>query len=542
MKKKIAIIGSVLVLAAGAAVAIYMTVRPGDVTMTMGGGTVIISTVSRGDLRQVVTANGNVELERVEPVYSSAEGETRLRVAEVLVEVGDQVEEGQTIVTYDIEEALNELNRQINRSQINLENQRLSLQTQTLGPTPQDQRSLREQIYSAQEGIVRAEESIIERRNDIVTANNDIVNANNRINDQRQMLENARRAYDQAKSEVEVNSRILALGGITQHTFNEIVQAADNRRVELESAEIDLANRLLELENSRNALEASERALESAERALESAERSLESAEINYSLTVDPLSSESARLQHAQAVNSLALMQHDHEALLEQRERLISETVSHIGGTVMEVEVTVGAQVTGQSKLVDIADFSNLIVTAQIREVDAPQVFVGQSVTMTSAGLAGKVYNGTVTRVSPTAISRQAQTGTEIVVPIEISVDNPDDQLRPGFSVDIEIVLVESLDTVNISLMSVMQDFETGQEYVMVNENGILRRRYITRGITTALDVEILEGLEEGDVIVLTPTPMMQDGDSLPEDAIEAGFPMGMDAVPGGGGGVIRIN
>ena len=527
MKKKI-IIGVVALALAGVAAFIVLSPTTDSAMMAMGANTIVISTVNRGDLRQVVTANGSVELERIEPVYSSVEYGTRLRVAEVLVEVGDYVTVGQTIVTYDVEHARNNIDREISNSQIALENQRLSIQAQTLGPTPLVQRDLREQLYAAQEGIVNAEELIIDRHNNIVNANND-------INDQRQRLENARRAHDQAMSEVEVNSRILALGGITQHMFDEIVQAADNRRTELESAQIDLANGLLALENA-------ERALETAERGLETAQRGLEYAELNYSLTIDPLSTESARIQHAQALNNLALAQAAHNALLEERDRLISETVSHVSGTVMDVEVTVGAQVQGTSKLIDVADFSNLIVTAMIREVDAPQVFVGQNVTMTSAGLPGMIYNGTVTRVSPTATYRQAHTGMEIVVPIEISVDNPDDQLRPGFSVDIEIVLVESTDTVSISLMSIMQDFETGQEYVMlVDENNILRRRDITRGLTTALEVEVLEGLEEGDVIILTPTPVMQDGDLLPEDAVEAGgFEMGAGEPGGGGGAVVR--
>ena len=527
MKKKI-IIGVAALALAGVGAFVIFSPAAETTMMAMGANTVVITTVNRSDLRQVVTANGSVELERIEPVFSSAEGETRLRVAEVLVEVGDYVTEGQTIVTYDIEEALINIDRQISDSQISLENQRLSIQAQTLGPTPQDHRNLRNQIYSAQDGIIRAEEAIIDAEEMIIDRRNDIDN-------RRQNLENTRRDYEQALVEAEVNSRILALGGITQHQFDAIMQNAENMRLELANAEIALANSMLALENA-------ERALDTAKRGLETAQRGLADAELNYTLTIDPLATETARIQHTQALNSLALAQSAHNALLEQRDRLISETVSHVSGTVMEVEVTVGAQVTGASKLIDVADFSNLIVTAEIREVDAPQVFVGQSVTMTSAGLADVVYNGTVTRVSPTATTRQAQMGVEIVVPIEISVDNPDDQLRPGFSVDIEIVLVESENTVSISLMSVMQDFETGQEYViLVDENNILRRRDITRGLTTALEVEVLEGLEEGDVIILTPTPMMQDGDLLPEDAVEAGgFGMGAGGQGDGGGAVVR--
>ena len=528
MKMKI-IIGCVVAAAAVGGGVMYFTNTPGGDAMMMAGvNTVVTSTVPRGDLRQVVTANGMVELERIEPIYSSAQGETRLRVAEVLVEVGDHVVEGQPIVTYDIEDALLDINRQIRQSEIELTNESLSLQARAVGPSPQEYINLRNAVFTAQEGIVSAEEDIIARQIAIDDASNDIAN-------QRQAIETSRRAYEQAMVEVDVNSRILTLGGISRHAFDEIVQDAEDKRLALSNAEIDLNNLM-------QSLETSERALETAQRGLDTAHRGLADAQMNYMISAEPLSTESERIQHAQASNSFQLSRERHNVLLEERERLISQTVSHTSGMVTEVEVTVGAQVTGTSKLVEVADFSNLIVTAEIREVDAPQVFVGQSVTMTSAGLMGMVYTGTVSRVSPTATTRQAQMGTEIVVPIEISVDNPDEQLRPGFSVDIEIVLVESLDTASVSLMSILQDFETGQEYVLViDETNILRRRDITRGITTALEIEVLEGLEGGERIILTPTPMMQDGDPLPEDAVDGGGFMGgaADGQAGGGGGMV---
>ncbi|MCL2618237.1 MAG: efflux RND transporter periplasmic adaptor subunit [Defluviitaleaceae bacterium] len=542
MKKKFVFIGLAAAAAVGAFVVFgtnIVNVGTHDAMMAMGGGTVITTDVGRSDLRQVVSANGRVELERVEPIYSSAEGETRLRVAEVHVQVGDEVEEGQTIVTYDIEEAMLSITREISNSQIRLENQRLSIQAQNLGPTDTEHRGLRNQVYSAQDGILRAEESIIDAQERIADRHNDIYN-------QRQNLENARREYEQARIELEVSSRILALGGITRHEFDAMTQNTDNLRIRAANAETDLQNSILNLETA-------ERALEAAERGLETAERGLEDAEAHYEQQMSPLTTESARISHQQMLNDLALSESNHRALLEQRDRLISETVSHTSGTVIAVEVSVGAQVTGTSKLVEIADFSRLMVEAEIREVDAPQVFVGQSVSMTSAGIAGTVYNGTVTRVSPTATTRQAQTGVEVVVPIEVSVDNPDEHLRPGFSVDIEIIMVESPDTVNIPVMAIMMDFETGAEYVMlIDEQNILRRRDITRGISTALDVEVLEGLEAGDRIVLTPTPMMQDGDPLPDDIFDGGGAMqgngggGMAVRRGGGGGgggvVIRTN
>ncbi|MCL2616715.1 MAG: efflux RND transporter periplasmic adaptor subunit [Defluviitaleaceae bacterium] len=529
--KKIAI-GCVVVALAGGGYAWYSASTPNDVAMMMAGtGTVVTSTVTRGDMRQVVTANGSVELERVEPIYSSAQGETRLRVAEVLVEVGDYVVEGQPIVTYDIEESLIDIDRRIRQSAIRLENQRMSLRDMTAGPSEQEYRQLRGRVYSAIDSVMRAENLIIE-------AQAVVADRESRINTARREIENTQRTYNQEQAKLAANQQIFALGGITRDELEQNAADVEDARQAVTDAQIALDTLFVDIEGE-------DRAYAALHRDFQDALRNLANEELAYELGTQPLSTPNEQTAHTIATNDFELAQIDHNSLLEERERLISETVSHTSGMVTEVEVSVGAQVTGTSKLIEVADFSNLVVTAEVREADAPQVFVGQSVTMTSAGIAGTVYTGTVIRVSPTAITRQAQMGNEIVVPIEISVDNPDQQLRPGFSVDLEIVMVESLDTVSVSLMSVMQDFETGQEYVMlIDDNDILRRRDITRGISTTLDIEVLDGLEGHERIVLTPNPMMQDGDPLPEDAVEGGsFMMGGGDSQGGsgGGGGVRI-
>lgn len=522
-KKKLMICG-ILVIGLGAAgfwAASATGLGRADTAMG-GAGTVVLQEVMRGDMRQAVTANGTVELASIEPIYSSAHGETRLRVAEVLVEVGDFVEAGQPIVLYDIEEELISLNDQIASSAISMENQRLGLVAGALGPSPTEYISLVNGIRTAEEGIRTAEEGV-------ETARTSIANTINQIQARESEIDQARRTYEQNLANLSVNRQLLAIGGITQQAYDELAQTVENNRQSVNAAENALDGLILQLE-------ANERAYDTAVRGVQTAIIALETAQVNYNIQTQPLSTERAQVERAQAQNSFASTQANHAALVERRNRLTTETSAHAEGTVTEVEVTQGAQVTGTSVLVRVADFSELIVTAQIREFDSPHVYVGQSAVMTTDALPGSVYTGTVIFVSPTATTRQATVGQEIVVPIRIRVDNPDEQLRPGYSVDLELVLEESEAALMVSLMSVIQNPETGQDFVFVVEGDSIRQRYITRGLTTALEVEVVDGLEEGDVIILTPTPYMQDGDPVPEDAIMGGM-QGMGGPAGGAGG-----
>jgi HlyD family secretion protein len=109
--------------------------------------------------------------------------------------------------------------------------------------------------------------------------------------------------------------------------------------------------------------------------------------------------------------------------------------------------------------------------------------------------------------------------GTEVVVAIRIVVENPDEMLRPGYSVDLEIIQYESTNAINVPLMSLTQG-DNGGFAVFVVENNIMRRRNIEVGISTPTSIEVLSGINVGDTIILTPTEIMQDGDPVPEEAI----------------------
>lgn len=518
-KKALIIIGvSVAVVAVGSLV--LATGNTGNVVVATGADTIIMSNVAQNDLVQVVTANGTVALERIEPVYSSAQGETRLRVDQVLVEVGDHVEIGQPIVIYDVYDAIIAINNRIRESEINIQNQRLTVQSQRLGPNPTAYNVLLDAIFTAQNGIRTAEEAIVTAQNNINVQRANIDTAHIQI-------EAARSALTTAQNNVETNQILLNAGAISQTTFNGFIIAE-------ETAQNTLDERLNALVQNESNYEANQLTLETRERELETAIRNLANAERDYQIATNPLGSENTRIAHAQAQNTLQNLQNMHNNLLDERSRLIAETVSHTSGTVTEVPVTVGAQVIGTSRHISVANFDNLIVNAYIREVDAPLISVGQSVRMTNSGLIGQVYSGTVDFINPIATTRQAQTGTEVVVSVRIVVDNPDEQLRPGYSVDIEVVMQESLNAINVPLMSLVFDEETGGFAVfVVDSDNIIRKRAITTGISTPTNMEVLQGVSEGDIIILIPTPTMQDGDILPDGAVFGG---GFDDAMGQGG------
>jgi HlyD family secretion protein len=167
--------------------------------------------------------------------------------------------------------------------------------------------------------------------------------------------------------------------------------------------------------------------------------------------------------------------------------------------------------------MLKVADLNDLIVSANIEEYDAPLLALGQKVTMTSDGLEGKVYTGEITKINITASNASSNMGTETVVPIEISVDNPDGILKQNYNLDLEIETVNKTDVLCVSAAAIGTDGKTDESYVYKVENDVVKKTVVELGETDDTNTEILSGLNEGDTIVSTMSESIKDGMNLSE-------------------------
>lgn len=83
------------------------------------------TSMQKGDIEQRVTASGTVQAADEYSIFIELSQE----VKEVFAEVGDYVEEGQLLVTYDIEDDKKELQNKVTSAQITLDNANLELES-----------------------------------------------------------------------------------------------------------------------------------------------------------------------------------------------------------------------------------------------------------------------------------------------------------------------------------------------------------------------------------------------------------------------------
>jgi len=151
---------------------------------------------------------------------------------------------------------------------------------------------------------------------------------------------------------------------------------------------------------------------------------------------------------------------------------------------------------------IDLIDSSCLYISAPIDEVDAPAVRTGQQALITLDAFPGRKFPGSVRRVAPyvLAVEKQARTvevEAEITTPDSANVDGQ--QLLPGYSADVEIILATSSNVLRVPTQVILDGSR-----VFVLDGATLVERAIETGISSWEYTEIVTGLDEGDLVVLT--------------------------------------
>lgn len=181
--------------------------------------------------------------------------------------------------------------------------------------------------------------------------------------------------------------------------------------------------------------------------------------------------------------------------LEERREPVKTLTVySPIRGFVIHKNSYEGQYIGPADELYTIADLSEIWVNADIYEQELPHVRIGQPATVTLSYMPGKTFRGVVDYVDPYLEEETRTTKARVVL------SNPGFLLKPNMFANVELrtQLGESL------LVPEDAVIDTGERQVvfLVLEGGHFLPREIQAGMHADGEIQVLAGLEEGDVVV----------------------------------------
>ena len=174
-------------------------------------------------------------------------------------------------------------------------------------------------------------------------------------------------------------------------------------------------------------------------------------------------------------------------------------------GIVTDVKAVNGGTVEENGELLTVDSTEKVCVKVSLNKSDLEKVKEGQKAAIT---IVGKPYEGTVTRISRSATKNEK--GAALVT-AEIHIDNPDQDLYLGVDgkVTIQGNKAENVVTVPIEAVNIGKD---GSFVYIVDENGMIEKRIITTGLSSAEVTEVKEGLDGSEQVVLSVDAGIEEG------------------------------
>jgi HlyD family secretion protein len=181
---------------------------------------------------------------------------------------------------------------------------------------------------------------------------------------------------------------------------------------------------------------------------------------------------------------------------------------SPMDGLVLSRDVEVGDAVSSilvlgsQATLVmTLGDVSEVYVLGKVDEADIGKVFLGQPARIVVESFKDKKFDGKVTKISPLGVEKDNVTTFEV----RVSIRNPTGELKTNMSANAEIILEEKKGVLLVPESAVVYDKErhTSLEVPDPHADGGKRKVAVKLGISNGVKTELVEGLKEGDKVVL---------------------------------------
>lgn len=171
--------------------------------------------------------------------------------------------------------------------------------------------------------------------------------------------------------------------------------------------------------------------------------------------------------------------------------------VSPIWGLVTQAFSTPGQNVGSSDLIAQVVDFSTLKFDTDIDESDIGKISISQKAQVTLDAFPNKLFEGSVSEIIP-----QTKTTSSGATVVTVKITLADLTISPinGLSGQAEIILDENKNASTIPLEALRED-----DSVVIPQGQGLRSQKVVTGIKSDTDVEIKEGLKEGDRVLLNP-------------------------------------
>jgi len=313
-------------------------------------------------------------------------------------------------------------------------------------------------------------------------------------------------AYSQNRGAVAVRTQVTEISSLTENlTLNGVIRSDESARIRAEVAglivelpfqeagEVEEGQLLVRLDGSEIAAEISEitAEIELAKRNLTRLQRLAD----NNAISEEALDQAATRLKTLEARKNR----------LEARYRKTHIRAPFAGRTGLR-QVSIGDYLSEGDFITDVEKVDVLKVDFGIPEIYQNRLKKGLPIQVTAAGVSA-VIEGELT-----AWNNRVNENTR-TIQLRGEIPNENDTFLPGNFVTVEITLDQIEETILIPTTALVRSL--GKASVYVVKDNVAHEREVQVGIRQSARIQILDGLEEGEVIVTHGTQALSDGSQV---------------------------
>lgn len=473
-------------------------------------------------IRDIITYNkfsGNVVAAEDKSVISEAAA----KVLSVLVDEGDEVRKGDVIATLDSSNLESTIS--IKEAALNLSDLSSAYNKRDASKALEDYKTALDNGENAQ--VLSAQASLTNARIAVDNARTSLANATKNYNDAlegkmdgsklasvheatlraNEAVASAQAAYDANEEAIaSLQQQVLLATGGDAGELNVLIGRRAELLTALTSARTAASSSYNQYVSSNDSLDDSieqlKTVMENAQTAVENAETSYRLAQESYNATLTAVNQTLQTYQNA--LEKTTALSSNEASILELEnlyEQLEDYTiVAPMDGVISSVTLKEGAMVTNGMMVAQVTDFDTMEIEIKIDEYDILGMKLGTKVEVSVDAL-DQTFTGKISEIS--RFATVAGGVSYFTAKVEFS---PDENVRSGMSVEVKSVSRSAPQSVSVSVDAIRTKKDNTAYVLVYGEKNQTVEVPVQVGVSDGKYVQIVEGLSEGDVVLVTPT------------------------------------
>lgn len=469
--------------------------------------TLSVKEIGASDVTSSLATTGTIKSDDIRTYYAPIGG----KVSSVGVELGEMVEQGAMMVTFD----QSDLARQYEKAKLSYDNDYYKYQE-----TKEDYEDIDDKATSADTRLKKAKEKLEDAQDETSASYSGIKQLNETLGKLQAELAAKQEDDKWKKANSLLNIAYAQLDDLLTNDPNS--PEIPNKRTDVRTKEEALfsVEKDLKINNTKDEIASTERAIEKAEAAAGQAELAEQQAEANVDTARagknDTEDEELTELKEKQLDTSLEISKLTLEEIKDNYAKAQQGLSAEITGVVTALEAEEGGQSASGQRMVEISSKDKVKVQISLTRYDLEAVAVGQKAKIT---FAGQPYEGVVTKIAESVLETEYKTSnnttatTQPTLLADVEISNPDEFLKLGLEASVTIITAEKTGVMVVPVEAVITDKDG--DFCWVAVDGKAAKKYVTTGVSSDLEMEIVSGLELGDLVIYSPPDDIYEGMEL---------------------------